>query len=151
MVYLIKLTQNKTTKVDKEDFEMLQGQKFHFDGVYARMYIKGGKGKKVRLHNLLLNNPNKTQVDHINGDQLDNRRGNLRIVTSAQNMMNTKLHSNNKQRQKGVSRHISGLYFARICVEGTVRSLGYYRTIREAGEAYRIAAKKYFGEFARFE
>ena len=42
-------------------------------------------GKIIQLHQLIIG---KKYVDHINGDTLDNRLGNLRQVTHSQNKMN---------------------------------------------------------------
>ncbi len=43
---------------------------------------------KVLLHRLLMGHPD-SDVDHVNGDPLDNRRANLRLATDSQNLMNS--------------------------------------------------------------
>ena len=90
----------------------------------------------------------KGEIDHINGSKSDNRICNLRIATRSQNMAN----SGTRKVSKGVSWHKhSGKWNARIRIDGRDVSLGYYRTVEDAREAYRLAAIKHFGEFARFD
>lgn len=44
----------------------------------------------VYLHRQILDAPKGTEVDHINGDGLDNRKSNLRLATRSQNNANTR-------------------------------------------------------------
>jgi hypothetical protein len=59
---------------------------------YARRgtRTKGRRFVSVRMHRAIMNPPRDKLIDHINGDPLDNRRSNLRIVTHSQNGMNRK-------------------------------------------------------------
>jgi hypothetical protein len=91
-------------------------------------------------------------VDHIDSNTLNNRRENLRLATYSQNSMNTRISSRNTSGYKGVSVDATGnSWRAQIKAEGEIKYLGLYSTPEEAHEAYKIAAVKYFGEFARFE
>ena len=90
------------------------------------------------------------QVDHRNGDWFDNREGNLRLATHAQNASNSRLQ-NGKALPKGVSlQSRSGRYRARIGVEKGVVYLGTFDTAEEAHLAYRAAAVEHKAEFAKF-
>jgi hypothetical protein len=85
------------------------------------------------------------QIDHINGVKHDNRLENLRecsYVENAQNIYGP--HSNNfRTGLVGVAYHInSGLYQAKIRVDGDRISLGYFKTAIEAHNAYVIAKRK---------
>jgi hypothetical protein len=94
----------------------------------------------------------KEQIDHINGDRSDNRICNLRIATQKQNSANMKIRSNNKVGFKGVSRiNRSKPFFASIHVDGKTKYLGIFATAEEAHEAYLLAARMYFGDYARAE
>lgn len=46
------------------------------------------KSTRIHLHRLILNCPDNCIVDHINGNGLDNRKCNLRIITQKQNALN---------------------------------------------------------------
>jgi hypothetical protein len=74
-------------------------------------------------------------VDHRNGDRLDNRPGNLRCATRSQNVANQALRACNT-------------WMARIGVNGKSRTLGRYACAEDAGRAYDRAAVEAFGEFA---
>ena len=45
-------------------------------------------GKVFSLHRFLMNPPDGYEIDHIDGDRLNNRRANLRVVTQLQNSQN---------------------------------------------------------------
>ncbi|KKM22038.1 hypothetical protein LCGC14_1629400 [marine sediment metagenome] len=90
------------------------------------------------------------EIDHINGNSLNNRFLNLRMCTSSQNSANRGPQKNNKLGIKGVYRTPRGRYRAQIGKDGQVIKLGHYNTSKSAALAYRKAAKKYFGEFAKW-
>jgi len=92
------------------------------------------------------------EVDHINGQKTDNRLGNLRLATKAENRRNVKTRSDNKTGFKGVSFcKRTGRYKAQIRHGQThPKFLGYFDTPEQAATAYRKAALELHGEFARF-
>ena len=91
-----------------------------------------------------------TTVDHIDGNILNNAVSNLRLVTRSQNMMNTKLRTDNSTGVKGVHFNKNrGYYVAQITVDKKKRNIGYYKDLEEAKEAIRKARIDLHGEFAR--
>lgn len=82
-------------------------------------------------------------IDHIDGNPTNNRLANLRDVTATVNAQNLKgPRANNKVGLLGASYHKqSGLWHARIRVDGRCSSLGYFQTPDLAAAAY-LAAKR---------
>lgn len=126
-----------------------------------------GKFPNSRLHRWILgeeNIPEGLQIDHINGNPLDNRKKNLRVCTMMQNMVNrSSIHpeskyngvcyNNGKKRRAstGSRRCISRPWRATITLEagkGKV-NLGTFATEEEAALAWDKVAYEHFGEFAK--
>jgi hypothetical protein len=89
------------------------------------------------------------QIDHINGDKLDNRACNLREASHSQNLFNQRVKRNSTSGVKGVFPIPKGRWRAEIKAHGKVYRLGHYDTIDEAASAYEKAAQRLHGEFAR--
>lgn len=102
------------------------------------------------MHRLLTNAPKGSQVDHINGDKLDNRKINLRVCTHSQNQINRGKQKNNTSGFKGVyPQKQSKKYRAKISVNGKEYHLGYFDCPIEAAKAYNAATLNYHEEFAK--
>lgn len=90
------------------------------------------------------------EIDHINGDGLDNRLCNLREATRAQNSTNALAQKSNQIGLRGVHFHPGAKrYRAQICKKNKTKHLGYFDTPEEAHAAYIAAAKILHGEFIR--
>lgn len=91
------------------------------------------------------------QVDHINGIRSDNRWDNLRSASVSENRRNTVGFPSRRKhsRFKGVTKDKKS-WIAQICVDGVTKRLGVFSSEEDAAEAYRNAAAKYHGEFARW-
>lgn len=82
----IELFRGERVIIDESDFERVSRYKWHLNDGYARAWVNGGH---VFLHVFLLGRaPAGYHIDHINRDKFDNRRGNLRIVTARENLLN---------------------------------------------------------------
>ena len=77
----IPLTQGKFALVDEEDFERSSQNKWCLTNGYPS---RRKEGRVQYLHRFLMNEPTGLQIDHRNGDKLDNRKANLRTATNAQ-------------------------------------------------------------------
>lgn len=88
------------------------------------------------------------ELDHINGDKLDNRISNLRMVTRAQNNWNVKKKKNNTSGYKGIFLHKkSGKWYSTIRHSGKRYHLGYFSNIEDAIKERKNAEHKYHGQY----
>ena len=87
-------------------------------------------------------------LDHENNERADNRWNNLRRATRSQNNANVGVKKHNMLGIKGVQRHRTGRFAAKIQVNGKQKYLGLFDTPEEAGEAYRLEAIRVHEEFA---
>lgn len=152
---IIKLTQNKFTVVDDTDYKRLNQHKWYFTKGYAGRKIATISGKRVNsyMHWEVVGKPEKGfEIDHINGDTLDNRKENLRLATHAQNKHNRGKLKNNTSGIKGICWHKDRRkWHARIGIDGKRIHLGLFPTKELASQAYKDAAKKYHKQFAYYE
>lgn len=106
----------------------------------------------VILHRLIMNFPKNREIDHINGNGLDNRKSNLRICTRFENGKNRKKSSLNTSGFYGVHLSKDGKrkkrWTSMIRVGGKKKYIGRFFTKTEAAIAYDEQAKKYHGAFA---
>lgn len=146
----LKLTQNKWAMVDDIYYDYLNQWKWYFNGRYAvRTPHKNRGAKAIRMHRVIIKAPDSLEVDHINGNKLDNRISNLRLCTHSENGKNSGISIRNTSGYKGVHRASPNRWQARIRVDGELLSLGYFKTKEEAARAYNEGALRYHGRFAR--
>lgn len=99
----INLTQNKTALVDREDVKRILRFKWH----YLKIGYAASKScPSLYMHRFIMNAPKGLVVDHINGNTLDNRKKNLRVVTHSFNLLHhVRLQKRNTSGIAGVSWH----------------------------------------------
>ncbi len=118
--------------IDKEDAPVVEGLSWHLESMgYPAHSI--GQDRRVRMHTYLLRPPAGMEVDHMNGDKLDNRRANLRVVTKAQNLQNVRT-------AKGDMRGVyldrrDGRWYGQVKHRGVKHGTGRFRTAEEARDA----------------
>ncbi|AXK21459.1 HNH endonuclease [Bacillus sp. COPE52] len=114
---------------------------------YATARIKkGDKWGNIDLHRFLMNPEKGLVVDHINGNGLDNRKENLRVVTQAQNKQNLRgAQIDNKTGVRGVFFDTRrNCYVAQVHSEGKSIFYKSFKSLDEAELAVKEARKKYF-------
>jgi len=145
----IKLTQGKQAIVDDNDFDELNKYKWYTKHQCRNYYVVRhhplNHGRLIWMHRIIMGDNHGMDIDHINGNGLDNRKINLRFCTRSQNNQNQRMRN---KKFKGFSKR-DNTYQARITVSGKRIYIGSYRSQIGAALAYNIAAKLYFGDFAR--
>ncbi len=144
------------SSVDDGDFKRAGKYKWHaYPGRTGRtLYAarrKGHRGKMEKLHHFIMGvlPKNGYEIDHKNGDGLDNRKSNLRYCTHAQNSCNRRKQVNNTSGYTGVSWDKStDNWKAQIKVAGKCLHIGRFSCLVKAAKAYDKEAIKHFGEFA---
>ena len=157
-VAFISLTKGFETVIDIADLAMVSGYRWVvlINSQTGHAYAVRFEGRKcILMHRMLLSAPSDRQVDHDDGDGLNNRRGNIRLATPSQNQANRVMDRRNKLGAKGVSldRRDALTHPFRACIQhdGKTIHLGRYATVEEASAAYLGAAKAIYGRFARAE
>ena len=143
-------------KVSPEDAEKVLLHKWSFtNGPDGRDYVRSidrstRPPRQIKLHRYLLDAPEGMQVDHINGDPLDNRRENLRLATASQNQANRRKREAATSIYKGVSWHKkAGKWRATIGIgNGKQEHLGFYDDPKIAATAYDVRALQLWGAYA---
>lgn len=138
--------------VDIEDLPKLSKYNSWFiskrGDVYSQKWYKG-KAKTYKIHRVIMDAPDNFDVDHINGNPLDNRKENLRVCTHAENGRNLKKKKNNTSGHVGIIWDKErNKWRASIKVFYKSIYLGRYNKIKDAVAARKLAESKYFGEFA---
>lgn len=150
----IPLTRGYFTKVDDEDYVQFASMRWHVQinpryPEKARAVRKNSKRETFYLSREILKAPKGKDVDHINGDTLDNQKKNLRLCHHFENQMNRGAQKNNTSGFKGVSwDNNKQKWVAQIKVQNRHLHLGRFLKREEAAKAYNLKAKECFGEFA---
>lgn len=155
----ILLTQNRITTVDDENYAELSKYKWcvvisHGREYAARFSKKGywpyNHRRSVYMHRQIMRAEKGKQIDHRDGNGLNNQKDNLRFSTQQQNVFNQRPTRKGTSKYKGVSwSRVSKKWYACIRHNGKSKNLGLYDDEMEAAKAYDVAAINLFGEFAR--
>jgi hypothetical protein len=140
------------TIIDTDDFERVSKHKW-----YAHNYQENNKiycqgtlkdGMKIRLHHFILEISNisieNNVVDHINGNSLDNRKCNLRVISQKENMRNMKPNKKLKGIKEWKLSNGSSRYAARITVDYKTINLGTFDNLNDAIQARKDGEGKYW-------
>lgn len=146
---IIRKKPRKYTIIDDEDYGYLNQWNWYFGGGdYTGSYVirKSPEGTRY-IHRELMHPKKGEYVDHINGNKLDNRKKNLRIVDGTQNLANMHKTRVGSSKYKGVQwRKDTKMWRVRVKVYGQEIHGGYYYDEKEAAKAYNRIAKDVFGQ-----
>ena len=130
------------------------GKWYLWKSTTGRKYAMSGN-RRSSVHRVVMGNPKGVDIDHIDGDGLDNRKENLRICTHSQNCCNKKVRRDSRSGYKGVYVRKGGSRFQAYISDPATKfpkkrhiTLGTYGTVEEAALAYNKKALEMYGEFA---
>lgn len=143
--------------VDDCDYEFLSTFTWYIQKVDRILYAVSNwsdthEYKRTTMHRIVANRMglnSKPEIDHKDGNGLNNCRENIRECTRQQNLRNRrKTYSDTASKYKGVVRS-RDKWKAAIYVDKIRYHLGVFESDKEAAKCYNEAALKHFGEFAR--
>ena len=135
---------NQIILIDIDDFEKCKMISWCVDN---KGYANGSNKSigTIRLHRYIMNPPSDLVVDHINHNKLDNRKSNLRIVTTQVNQQNLPLYKVNKSGYKGVYYNKScNKWCCQMKIKGKCVYSGLFYTIEEAINKRKSLEQEYF-------
>ena len=150
----IPLSQGYEAIIDAADLPLVQGHPWHTHiGNRGRLYAArsvstNGRTRKVLMHRLLMGHPEGQDVDHEDGDGLNNTRRNLRAVSHSFNLRNVAgAWGNSTTGVLNVQRRPNrrNPYQVKLLVDGKQRYFGHYPTLHEAAVAAYEARLAHYG------
>ncbi len=141
-------TTTKSFKISLSDLDKVKDRLWHYtksNGIISNLRRderEAGKHGHIKLHRYITDAHSGKVVDHINGDQTDNTRSNLRVVEQWENMINMKSSDMRNIERRSNSKTFS----VRMKRQGKKYYIGNYATIEEAKEARDRAALEIHGE-----
>lgn len=142
--------------IDEEDWDKVKDITWYVVNAPKTKYVMGapkgyhGVGKRIYhlLHRLIMDAPKGMDVDHIDGNGLNNQKDNLRVCTRMQNLWN-KHTSRGSSQYKGVSWVAPAKKWTAIVSQCyKCHYLGLFQNEIDAALAYNEKAQELFGEFA---
>jgi hypothetical protein len=141
------------SKIKNKQLEIIVDEDMYYDLIQYKWHFTNNyiyTNNHLALHRHVMNYTGKDFVDHINGNTLDNRKENLRILTPKQNAMNRTSGKNTSSKYIGV--HLNrktNRWVSRINTNGRNIHLGTFDTEIEAAKARDEYTIKLFGEFGK--
>lgn len=153
----VPLTQGQTAIISEQDAPLIAAHNWAAEKPrgascwYAFRSVADDTGKvmSVKMHREIMAAASGQQVDHINGNGLDNRRANLRFATSSQNSHNSRISVRNRSGVRGVHwSSLQGQWCVQIGHEGRTRHVGFFDRLEDAAAARRAIELELHGEYA---
>lgn len=149
----LQLVKGGIVLIDSEDYEMLSRYKWRLHQRKKRITHYAAcpniNGKFTYMHRLLMKAQSGQEVDHIDGNGLNNQKANLRLCSRKENSRNRLLQSNNTSGKSGVYfSRINKNWVAQITSNRINRYIGSFPSKEEAIAARNCKEIEIFGEFS---
>jgi hypothetical protein len=149
-----------TAKIDTKDLDKLKDFKYKWFAGYAKntgtyyaqatvyLGIIDGKPKytTISMQKYLMDSKDGEEIDHINHDTLDNRRSNLKVITTQKNSLNRK--GANKNSKTGIRNVIwserDKKYIVQLQINGKNTVIGMFDNIEDAAKCAEEGRQKYY-------
>ena len=144
IITINKKNKNYECLIDDDDYLKLINYSWHLSHNYPSTKIEN---KEILMHRFILNAKEGDIIDHINKNELDNRKSNLRFSNRSLNS-----HNRRKKIEKyssnfyGVAKRENGTFRSIINKDGIRYNIGSYLTELEAASAYNKKAIEIYGE-----
>ena len=123
--------------IDTEAIPVIQDYRWYLHrkkGIPVYAATRSNGNKYILLHRLINKTGKGLETDHVNGDTFDNKKCNLRSVTTSENGLGCRKLPLNKSGYRGVYFHkMTGKWEARITVNGKDVYMGLFGDKHQAG------------------
>jgi hypothetical protein len=135
--------------LDADDAALVMGYRWSAvvtsHATYADGVLSCDRSVRRYMHRLITAAPEWADVDHIDGDGLNNRRSNLKVVSHKENLENRRLESRNTSGYRGVTwSKTRAKWLAVVMHDGEAHHVGAFDDVHEAGRAAHEARERLF-------
>jgi hypothetical protein len=155
MTRMIALTLGQFALVDDADFPLLSVHRWNFSprsdsGAYATRGCRMDDGRRttIYMHRQIMDAPRESEVDHVDGDGLNNQRSNLRLCTKSQNIANARFKTSSTGYRGVYLQKRRGDWQAQATVDGKTVNLGTFKDPVEAAKVRDEFVGRLYGDFA---
>jgi len=144
------------TFIDSEDWQRVRriSERWYYHKK-SEYVLATPHGKTVLLHRLIMRAQQGTEIDHLDGDRLDNRKSNLRFCTRAENLRNchTKEEIANARHRKNHALFIIQTIYANLTSPASkrARKMALKRAMQEIFRAEELKRLERIEQFKRDE
>lgn len=131
---------------DLEDYDLIKNYKWNVNKRRSSCVQANFNRTTIKMHRLILGLKKGEIVDHINRDETDNRKENLRVCSYSENNRNTVNKSHNTSGHKGIHESKSGYRYEAYIADKNgkrIRKMFYFTTYNGKENAYKCACEWY--------
>lgn len=131
---------------DLEDYDLIKGYKWNINKLRNNCVQANINRTTIKMHRLILGLEKGEIADHINRDETDNRKENLRECSQSENGRNKLNSTRNTSGHKGIHESKSGYRYEAYITDkngNRIRKMFYFTTYNGKEKAYNCACEWY--------